>query len=86
MSDTQKTKTFMRGGAKRVSTQYGELINFWLNVDQVKELADDKGWINLTIGVRKETDQYGNTHSIWLNDYKKPDQGDDKKLDEDEVF
>lgn len=77
MSDTQKTKTFMRGGAKKVSTQYGDLINFGLNIEQLKELADEKGWVNLTMGARRETDQYGNTHSIWLNDYKKPEATED---------
>lgn len=72
----------MRGGAKKVSTQYGELINFGLNIEQLKEVADEKGWVNLTMGARRETDQYGNTHSIWLNDYKKPEatEDDDEKF------
>ena len=57
---------------KKVSTSFGELLNITIKsseLENLRKLQDEKGYIKLTIGEKKETDKFGNTHSVWLNDF-----------------
>lgn len=68
---SQTTKTYIKGSAKEVTfDQGGRLINFSVNVNQLKELANERGYVNLTLRDRRDEDDYGNNMYIVLNDYK----------------
>jgi len=77
-----KEKQYVRAGARAVDTQYGQLLNLNLNIEDLKEIANDQGWIKLTIGERREVSESGNTHSVWVNDYepKKKDESEDMDI------
>lgn len=74
-------KIYVRGSAKAVKTQYGSLMNFSVNVNDLKEHANEDGRVNLTMGKRQEVWQYWDTHSVWVNDYKK----EEEKKSEDDI-
>lgn len=63
------TKNYVKGSAKVVKTQYGELLNVSLSMDDLSNLPQYKGYVRLTFAPRKEIGQYGDTHSIFENDY-----------------
>lgn len=43
-----------------------------------KEFADEKGYIKLTIGKKKEVGKFGDTHWCALNEWKPESQSNDK--------
>lgn len=53
-----------------VKTQYGELINLKLNVQDLEKLNQQRGFVRLTVAPRKEKWKYGETHTIYENEYK----------------
>lgn len=61
-------KTYVGNGKKREFDNGGSLINISLKYADLK--PNDKGYVNLVVGSKKETDQWGNTHAVWVNDYK----------------
>jgi hypothetical protein len=64
-------KTYARGSSKEhVFNNGSAVINFSLNYENLGELVDEKGWIQLTMAPRKEVDPYGNTHVVYLNEFK----------------
>jgi len=63
-------KTYIKGSFKEIDGKYGSFFNMSFKLEDLQELANDKGYINLTISKRKEVGQYGDTHSIVLNEYK----------------
>jgi len=76
-------KQYVRAGARAVATQYGQLLNLNLNIEDLKEIANDDGWIKLTVGERREPSEKGNTHSVWVNDYepqKKEESNDEMDI------
>lgn len=43
-------------------------IKFGLKVSDL--IPNDKGYVNLVIGPKREPDQWGKTHSVWVDDWK----------------
>lgn len=60
---------FVKGSAKKIQTQYWDLINLSINVEDFNSLPQEKGYVRLTIADRKSPDNYGNNMTIKLNDY-----------------
>ena len=53
-----------------------KVLNVALNVDELVEIADPSGWINLTIAKRREPSEKGATHYAYRNEFKpKTDNG-----------
>lgn len=59
------------GNGRTIKTQYGELYNISISLEKIKSLANEKGYINLTVGKLKEKDKYDNDLAVFENDYKK---------------
>jgi len=45
-------------------------LNVSINVDELVEIADPNGWINLTIAKRREPSEKGATHYAYKNEFK----------------
>lgn len=54
---------------KAVSWQFGEFFNMSFNVEKMKQYANEKGYVNMTMSKRKEPGQYGDTHYFVLNEW-----------------
>ena len=71
MSDSTKKKNFISGSAKeKVFDNGGELINLSLKLEQLAKIADEKGYVRITIQRLKEVDRFGNSHSIFEDTFK----------------
>ncbi len=71
------SKIYTRGSAKEhVFDNGSSLVNFSLNIENLKEKANEDGWIQLVMTARQEVDQYGNTHLVYFNDFKPKPQED----------
>jgi len=68
-------KKYIGGSAKAVSTQYGEIMNLSLKIEDMQAIANEKGYVNMTVLKRKEPGQYGDTHYVVENDYNKNREG-----------
>ena len=67
-------KVYARGNASEHVFENGSsLVNFSINLEDLKQYSDEKGWINLVIQAKRETDQFGNTHAVTVNTWK-PDK------------
>ena len=55
---------------KEIINQYGSMLNVSLNVEKLKEIANEKWYAKVTITKNREPDQYGNTHSVTENTWK----------------
>jgi hypothetical protein len=64
-------KKYIGGSAKAVSTQYGEILNLSLKLEDMQAIVNEKGYVNMTVLKRKEPGQYGDTHYVVENDYQK---------------
>ena len=62
-------KNYVKWSAKLVKTQYGDLINVSLNVEDLQRLPQTKGYVKITLAPRKEIWQYWDTHYIYENDF-----------------
>lgn len=60
-----KNKIYVKGNAKEIGT-FGT-IQASINVNQLQEYADQKGYVKVLIQKKRETDQYGNTHFIVID-------------------
>ncbi len=54
---------------KAVSWQFGEFFNMSFNIEKLKQYANEKWYINMTMSKRKEPGQYGDTHYFVLNEW-----------------
>lgn len=54
---------------KEINWEFGSFFNMSVNIDKLKEYANDKGYVNMTISKRKEVGQYWDTHYAVLNEY-----------------
>lgn len=64
-----KEKTFSNGGSIiKVGVKVADLIAF------AEKHANERGYLNLTIGSRREVGQYGDTHTVTLDTFT-PRQG-----------
>lgn len=64
------------GNGRTVTTKYGNMYNISISAEKLKGLANEKGYINLTVGTLKEKDKYGNDLTVFENDYKKEEKSD----------
>jgi len=80
-------KNYMATSIKKVITQYGELFNVAIKVDDLQKIAK-KGWANITIAERREPSEKGATHYAYENTYEPPKEvtSDKAKDDEDLPF
>ena len=80
-------KNYIPTSIKKVVTQYGELFNVAIKVDELQKIAK-KGWANITIAERREPSEKGATHYAYENTYEPPKQvtSDKAKDDEDLPF
>lgn len=69
-------KNYIPSSIKRVTTQYGELFNVNLKLEDLQKI-EKRGWVNITIAERKEVSEKGATHYAFENTYEPP-----KKVDE----
>lgn len=71
-------KTYVGNGKEKTFDNGGSLINFGLKLSDLQAHVNEKGYVNLVIGKKKEVDKYDNTHAIWVNDFK-PNKQEEKK-------
>ena len=65
------TKNYVKGSAREKTFDNGSsLVNFSININDIGQYADEKGWVQFTMSERRETDGYGNTHTIYINEFK----------------
>lgn len=59
-------------GAKITERQwnYGSFLSVSFKLEDLKQYANEKGYINMTISPRKEVGQYWDTHNAILNEWK----------------
>lgn len=64
-------KTYINGtSAKEITGQYGSFFNISMKLEDLKEYANEKGYVNLVMSKRKEPGKYGETHYFTLNEWK----------------
>ena len=68
-------KNYIGGSAKAVQTQYGEILNVSLKLADMQAIANEKGYVNMSILKRQSESKYGDTHYVLENSYKKEEQG-----------
>ena len=78
-------KNYIPSSIKKVVTQYGELFNVAIRIDDLKKIAK-KGWANITIAERREVSEKGATHYAYENTYEPPKEvtADKPKAKDDE--
>jgi hypothetical protein len=64
-------KNYIPSSIKKVTTQYGELFNVAIKMDDLQKIAK-KGWANITIAERREPSEKGATHYAYENTYEPP--------------
>jgi hypothetical protein len=75
-------KNYIKWSAKLVNTQYWDLLNVSLSLEDLQRLPQYKWYVRLTIAPRKEVGQYWDTHYVFENDYgsKKEEEENKNKL------
>lgn len=63
-------KKYIKGTAKAVQTQYGEILNLSLSLDDLKTCKLHNGYVRLQITKRAAEGKYGETHSVTENQYQ----------------
>ena len=78
-------KNYIPSSIKKVTTQYGELFNVAIKMDDLQKIAK-KGWANITIAERREPSEKGATHYAYENTYEPPKEVTaDKPKDEEDL-
>jgi hypothetical protein len=63
-------KTYVNGlSCKAKSWQFWEFFNISINVDTLKQYANEKGYVNVVMSKRREVWQYWDTHYFTLNEW-----------------
>jgi hypothetical protein len=63
-------KMYIEGiNCKSVNWQFGEFFNISFNIEKLKQYANEKGYVNVTMSKRKEQWQYWETHYFTLNEW-----------------
>ena len=63
-------KTYIDGtSCKAINGQFWEFFNISINVEKLKQYANEKGYVNMTMSKRKDIGQYGDTHYFTLNEW-----------------
>jgi len=68
---------------EKVFEDNGYLLNVYINVDELVEMADSDGWVNLTIAKRMEVSDKGATHYAYENEFKPQKQAEYKPKTDD---
>ena len=68
---------------EKVFEDNGYLLNVYINVDELVEMADSDGWVNLTIAKRMEVSDKGATHYAYENEFKPQKQAGYKSKTDD---
>lgn len=58
------TKNYIGGSARAVSTQYGEILNLSIKVEDLVKIANAKGYAAVSVFKRKEVSEFGDTHYL----------------------
>ena len=58
-------KIYAKGSAKEVG-RYGSLM-VTLNIEQLQEYMDSKGFVKVMVFKKRDPDQYGNTHYLTID-------------------
>jgi hypothetical protein len=66
---------------KAINWQFGEFFNISFNIEKLKEYANEKGYVNMTMSKRREVWQYGDTHYFTLNEYN-PENANNSNIQE----
>lgn len=75
MSEQTQQRNYIKGSARMFKFQNGgEVLNLSLKLEDMAAIANERGYVNMTVAVRRETDDYGNTHLVYENTFK-PEQG-----------
>lgn len=75
-------KKYIGWTAKAVSTQYGEMMNLSLKLEDMKAIVNEKGYVNMTVMKRKEVGKFWDTHYVVENSYKpKQEQQSGDRID-----
>lgn len=69
-----ETKNYINWSAKVVQTQWGEILNLSLKLEDLQRIVNEKGYVAISVSKRKEPGKYGDTHSVYQNTYKPRDQ------------
>lgn len=64
-------KKYIKGTAKAVQTQYGEIINLSLSLEDLQTCTVHNGFVRLQITKRQAEGKFGETHSVSENTYEK---------------
>ena len=80
-SQMSQQKTYV-GNGRSVKTQYGEILNIGIRLSDLQPYVNEKGFVNLSVGAKKEKDKYDNTHAVWINDYKPAEKKQEEPKDE----
>ena len=76
-------KTYINWICKEVQfNNWGSIINISLKLEDLQDLANEKGYINMTINKRKEPGKFNETHYLKLNEYKSKDKAKNEFWDE----
>ena len=63
-------KTYInKAQCKEINLNFWNFYNMSFNIEELQKIANNKGYINITMSKRKESDQYGNTHYFTLNEW-----------------
>ena len=55
---------------EKVFDNGGSVINAAFKIEELAQLANEGGWINITIAQRREPSDKGATHYAYLNEYE----------------
>lgn len=63
-------KTYIEWASCRaINWQFWEFFNMSFNLEKLKQYANEKGYVNITMSKRRELGQYWDTHYFTLNDW-----------------
>ena len=65
-------KNYIASSIKKVTTQYGDLFNANIKLDDLKKI-EKKGWVSITIAERRQPSEKGATHYAYENTYEPKD-------------
>ena len=54
---------------EKIFNNWWSVINISIKLEDLQNLRNDKGYINMTLCERKEVGKYGETHYLILNEY-----------------
>lgn len=64
-------KKYIKGTAKAVQTQYGEILNLSLSLEDLQTCKSHNGYIKLQVTKRQAEGKFGETHSVTENTYER---------------